>query len=132
MFDISPFRYRGLVPRTENLWSQMMDMHFRVDIKENDNSYILQAELPGVNKDNINIDVNGEYLTISINDDHARSEESENYVLRERRVSSAQRTFHIGAIKEEEIQAKILKWHFRSDLPKKEPGSVSRRRIDIQ
>jgi len=39
--------------------------NFKVDIKENKNTIKVHAEIPGVNKEDIHVDVNGKYLTIT-------------------------------------------------------------------
>ncbi|MDF2670965.1 MAG: heat shock protein Hsp20 [Paenibacillus sp.] len=77
MFDLVPFRKRN-----EELFGQMLKsfneafepsllspIHgntssFRTDIREKDNAYLIEAELPGFIKEDIEIDVNDKYLII--------------------------------------------------------------------
>jgi len=69
---------------------------FEVDVQESDQGYVLQANLPGVAKDNITLDVDNGYLTIGVRQDEFRSEDQANYICRERRHISSQRSFYVG------------------------------------
>ena len=51
-----------------------------VDIEEVDNEYVLQAELPGVPKENINIQIDNDHLTISVQQEKQTADESPNYI----------------------------------------------------
>ena len=67
-----------------------------MDIKEVDNEYVLQAELPGVPKENINIQIDNDHLTISVQQEKQTADESPNYIRKERRTSYSSRSFYIG------------------------------------
>ena len=58
----------------------------KTDVIEKDNSYQLEAELPGFNKEDINIDLKNEVLTISATHNENKDEKNENgkYIRRER------------------------------------------------
>ena len=79
MFGLVPFRFnngennRGLSINdmfndffNDDMLSEFNSSgSFKTDIKENPEGYVIHAELPGVNKEDINIDYNNNYLTIS-------------------------------------------------------------------
>ncbi len=105
---------------------------FSVDIQEQDNAYVLEAEIPGISKDNIHVDVEKDYLTIKVQQDEATEEKDDRYIRRERRQSACQRSFYIGDIKADEIQAQYEDGILRIHLPKLDETAQTRRAIDIQ
>jgi len=104
------------------------DAQIRVDIKENEKEYIVEADLPGVKKEEINIELNNDRLTISV----ARNEEKENYIRKERRSGSYCRSFHVENVVEDKISAKFENGVLSMVLPKKESGENRKNRIEIQ
>jgi HSP20 family protein len=143
MFDLIPFRHRnGRVESREDpfnyLWSNFFDMNdmgsigFKTDVKETENEYILQAELPGMNRDNIKLEIEDNYLTISASNDEVVEEERDNYIRKERRSGSYRRSFNIENIKDNEIKANYREGILEVLLPKKEQGKVSKRVVDIE
>jgi HSP20 family protein len=143
MFELIPFRRRnGKVESREDpfnyLWSNFFDMNdmgsigFKTDVKETENEYILQAELPGMNRDNIKLEIEDNYLTISASNDEVVEEERDNYIRKERRSGSYRRSFNIENIKDNEIKANYREGILEVLLPKKEQGKVSKRVVDIE
>jgi len=100
---------------------------FKIDIVEKDNDYLLEAELPGVKKEEINIDVEDDILNISIN----RSEESvkngKNYIHRERRVSAMSRRVRLSGADLDNIKAKLEDGVLFITIPKDVKTSASRK-----
>lgn len=103
----------------------------RVDIKENENAYLLEAELPGVSKDQINIETDNDLLTISVNQDESKEVNESNYLRRERRCCSMRRSFNIENIDADNIKAKMENGILSLELPKHEPDKKAVRKIDI-
>lgn len=103
----------------------------KVDIKENDKEYILEAELPGVNKEDIGIEIQDDRLTISINKDESKEEKNENYVRKERRSSRMVRSFTFDNILNDKITAKHENGILTLVLPKREDNKPKGRKIDI-
>ncbi len=109
MFNLIPFnrRNRGLV-NTEDFFENFFNSfgnltestfnQFKTDVKETENEYIIQAELPGIKKDNINVELNNDYLTITANNDEIIEEEKDNYIRKERRTGRFQRSFYVKNI----------------------------------
>lgn len=94
----------------------------KTDVIEKDNSYQLEAELPGFNKEDINIDLKNEVLTISATHNENKDEKNENgkYIRRERRSSSYQRSFRTPGLKPEDIIAQYKNGVLTVNIPKKE------------
>lgn len=69
----------------------------RVDVKENENSYILEMELPGKTEKDVDIELNHGNLTISSKDEEVKDEKkdskNEKYILKERKISKFERRF---------------------------------------
>ena len=104
---------------------------FRADIKENQKEYIVEAELPGYSKEDIEIDLVDDRLTIFAQKNEEISEERDNYIRRERRVGKVSRSFLVSGIKNDEVKAEYTDGLLRVILPKDEEGRKRGRRIDI-
>ena len=105
---------------------------FRVDIRERENAYLLEAELPGIPKDKINLSVDKDVLTISADIESQRKNERENYCYSERRSGHVERSFNIEGIDRENITANYQDGILRVELPKEKPTpEKNSRRIEI-
>ena len=104
---------------------------FKTDIKEKKDSYLLEAELPGFNKEDISIDVDGDYLTISATHKEEKEDKDDGYVRRERRFGTYSRSFDISAVKAEAITAAYENGILTLTLPKKDEKVITTRKIDI-
>ncbi|MDD2495701.1 MAG: Hsp20/alpha crystallin family protein [Tissierellia bacterium] len=80
---------------------------FKVDVQESDTQYVIEAELPGVNKDEVNIEMNDGRLNISIKREENINEEKKNYIHKERRYSSMSRSIYLEEAKSEGIKANL-------------------------
>jgi HSP20 family protein len=105
---------------------------FRVDIKDKKDHYELDAELPGVNQEQIELTCDKGILTISANMNTETREEQKDYIYSERRMGRFQRSFDLEGIKEEAITARYHDGVLTVNLPKKEGAEeVCARRIPI-
>ncbi|MGM9874146.1 MAG: Hsp20/alpha crystallin family protein [Bacilli bacterium] len=92
--------------------------YMRTDIKENETNYILEVELPGVNKENVSLKLNDGYLTVSYK--HEAKEVDDKFVHQERYCSSMSRSFYVGDnIHEEDIEASYVDGILKITFPKK-------------
>ena len=105
---------------------------FKTDIKETPEEYVLHAELPGVKKEDINIDYDNNYLTISATKNTDSKEKKENYLRRERSYGSVSRGFYINNVNKEAIKAKFDNGVLNIELPKKELTQNNSNRILIE
>ena len=105
---------------------------FKTDIKETPEGYIVHAELPGVKKEDINIDYNNNYLTISANRNYENEEKKDNYIKRERSYGAVSRGFYISNVDRSLIKAKFDNGVLSIELPKKELTANNDSRILIE
>jgi len=94
---------------------------FRMDVTENDKEYQVLAELPGVNKDEISITINGNQVSVSAEVKHEKDVKNGGTVLRsERYYGKIQRAFALGQeVDESTAQAKYNDGVLELTLPKK-------------
>ena len=95
----------------------------KTDIIEKKDKYVLNIDLPGYEKDNINISLNNGYLNITakIESDNDESDSDNRILRRERFYGEASRSFYLGEeIKEEDIEAEFKNGILIIDIPKKE------------
>lgn len=109
---------------------------FNTDVIDKGDHYLLQAELPGFQKEDINIDLAEDTLVISAN----HSEESEenddkkhHFIRRERHYSSYRRSFYIQGITEAEIDASYKNGILEVTFPKNEIATAQApKKIEIK
>ncbi|HBR02168.1 MAG TPA: Hsp20/alpha crystallin family protein [Ruminiclostridium sp.] len=103
----------------------------RADIKENEKEYVVEAELPGVNKEDIIIDLDNDVLTLGADIKSETDNENNGYIYKERQTGSYRRSFHVPNIDNEGVQAAYKDGLLTITLPKAEPEKRSRK-IQIQ
>jgi len=104
----------------------------KADVKEKDKEYILEIEIPGVEKEDINLEIKDDILTISVERKEEINEERENYIRRERKYGSFRRAFYVDDVDQEKIKAKFKHGVLKVKLPKKEISSPKENRISIE
>lgn len=140
MFEMTPYthtnRYSSdpfrAMEEFENNFFGRQNAAFKTDIRENENSYVLEAELPGFNKEEISAEVKGGYLTIHA--EHTTNEENKEngkYVRRERSYSSYSRSFDLDGIDEESITAAYKDGILTLTLPKAQTKLPEARKLEI-
>ena len=106
---------------------------FRVDLRENDKEYVLEADLPGINKEDISLRYENNYLTISAKRNEMQEVKNEkNYVRRERRFGQFQRSVYIDNIEEDKIDAKFNQGVLTVTLQKSDKAQLKQGNIPIQ
>ncbi|WP_432649668.1 Hsp20/alpha crystallin family protein [Huintestinicola sp.] len=106
----------------------------RTDIREEDDRYIMESELPGFEKQDISIDISGSSLTLKAEHSENMDEKDKNgkYIRRERTYGSYQRSFDISGIDADHISADYKNGILIMVLPKKKPDVPVSRRLEIQ
>jgi len=104
---------------------------FKIDIKETDKDYQIEAEIPGVKKEEIGLNVENDELCISVNRTEETNDESKNYIHRERRASSMSRRIRLANAALDEIKAKLEEGILTVTIPKYEKSANSRK-IEIE
>ncbi|MGF6907686.1 Hsp20/alpha crystallin family protein [Fusobacterium sp. PH5-44] len=93
------------------------------DIKELKDSFLLELELPGFNKENIKAEVKDGYLTVSATHSSEKEEKDQEgkYIKKERSTGHCSRSFYIGeVVTEKDISAKFENGILKITIPKKE------------
>ena len=103
----------------------------KMDVKEADGKYLVKAEIPGVNKDDIHVSVEGNRVSISAEVKQEKEvKEGERVIRCERSFGMASRSFTLAdEVDQSQVQAKYNNGVLELTLPKK-PGS-SRKEISI-
>lgn len=99
----------------------------KTDIREHDAGYELDIDLPGFKKDEIKVELENGYLTISATKGTNNDEQDKNgkYIRRERYAGTMQRSFYVGdAVTQEDIKAKFENGILRLSIPKKDAKAV--------
>jgi len=105
---------------------------FRIDVKEDDGAYVVQAEIPGVKKEDINVTINGNQVAISAEVKRQREDKQGEKVLRsERYYGKVYRAFSLAQdVDEGSAQAKYNEGVLELRLPKK--AAVTSKKLAIQ
>ena len=90
----------------------------KTDIRETENAYILEADLPGFDRDDIHAEIKNGYLTIRAEHSSESKNEGENYLRRERTSGVFTRTFDLEGIDAEAITASFKNGVLTMELPK--------------
>lgn len=105
----------------------------RTDILDLGDHYQLRADMPGFKKEEIHIDLDGDYLTISAeHKEESTQEENGNYVRRERRSGSLSRSFDVSGVDVQNISASYENGVLQLELPKKSAQKPAAQRIEIK
>ncbi len=107
---------------------------FRTDVIDQGENYLLEAELPGFKKEDINIDLKNDLLTISASHNEEKEEEDKNkYIRKERYYSSYSRSFRVNNIEAGDIDASYNNGILEVRFPKKElEAKDSVQRIEVR
>ena len=92
----------------------------RTDIKETDNDYLLDVELPGLNKDEVKISLDDGYLTISASKTENKEDAQNKYIRKEIYTTKQERSFYVGNVDENKIQASFENGILKISVPKEE------------
>jgi HSP20 family protein len=104
----------------------------KVDVKEESDRYVLEADIPGVKKENLKVEARDGVLTIGANYDaqtEARDTDGDRYIYRERRTGSFSRVFNIEGIDEDGITAKFENGVLTLTVPKKEAKKLPEKHL---
>ena len=131
----------------ENLFDEMMNFDFdkefermtrplygkhnknmmKTDVRETENSYELDIDLPGFKKDEINVQLDNGYLNIQAAKGLDKDEEEKDgqYIRRERYAGSMSRTFYVGSqLTQNDIHAKFEDGILKLSIPKKDAPQI--------
>lgn len=104
----------------------------KTDVKEVDGSYELDMDLPGFKKEDVKIELENGYLTITANKNHEvdNKDDKGNYIRKERHYGSCSRSFYVGDnVKHEDVKASFSDGVLRLVVPKKELPKVEEKKL---
>lgn len=145
MFGLAPFRNKNLPARDyvdqllhgfldDNLLTPLGNIinDFRMDLRETENEYVVEADLPGIKKDDISLRYENPYLTIYAKRDGVQEIKEENYVRKERRYGEFQRSIYVDNVMDDKIEAKFNEGVLTVTLPKQDKAKSRPGNIQIQ
>lgn len=118
---------RGFHDMDRALYGRHADRMMKTDIQETDDGYEIDVDLPGFKKEELKVELNGGYLTISAEKSLNKDEENaKGKLIRQERYSGAmQRSFYVGsALTEEDIHCAYENGVLKVCLPKKDARKV--------
>ena len=144
MFNLTPYERK-----INNLWNPFRELDeieknffgngnanvaFKTDIKDEGDHYLLEADLPGFKKDNVNIDIDDGYLTITATrkSEYEDKDKKGNYVRCERSYGSYTRSFCLDGIDSENISAELVDGVLKLTMPKQVKETPKTRRLEIK
>lgn len=100
--------------------------HLKIDVHENDQAYLVTAEMPGIKKEDIKVSINGDEVTISAERESEQERKEGNLVCRERYQGKQYRSFTLPQfVDEDKASANCHDGVLELTLPKK-PGTGGR------
>ena len=144
MYEMMPFTrnhgvdlyrpFRDLEELERSLFANSSAAAFKTDIRDTGDAYVLEADLPGMKKEDIHIDIDGDRLSISAERSAVKEEKDENggYIRCERSYGSFSRSFDISGIRGEDISAAYADGVLTLTLPKQTKIVPATRRLEIQ
>ena len=118
------------------LYGKHASHEMKTDVRETDSGYEVDIDLPGFKKDEINIQLDNGYLSISAAKGLDKDEQDKEgkYIRKERYAGSMSRSFYVGnAITQDDIKAKYESGILRLSVPKKAAVEIeSAKRIAIE
>ncbi len=117
---------RGLHEADRALYGHHADRVMKTDIQEMDDGYELSVDLPGFKKEDLKVELNNGYLTVSAEKSLNKDEEKNGKLIRQERYSgSMQRSFYVGSsLTEEDIRCAYENGVLKITLPKKDARKV--------
>lgn len=146
MFGLIPFRMTRGNNTTISSLTDLFDNFFnddftaafngsndiKADVRETNEAYLVEAELPGVNKEDLRLDYDNNYLTISAMKNETFEDRQDNYLRQERHYGQIARSFYFDNVDKTKIQARFQNGVLDIILPKRTIGRPSYNGIPIQ
>ena len=144
MFEMMPFNrsrgvdlyrpFRDLEELERSLFSNSSVTAFKTDIRDAGDAYVLEADLPGVKKEDIHIDIDGDRLSISAQrSSHSEEKDSDgSYIRCERSYGSFSRSFDISGVRAADISAAYDNGVLMLTMPKRTPEVPAAMPLEIQ
>ena len=103
----------------------------KCDIYEKDGIVHIEADMPGMKKEDIKVELNDGYLTIGATKEENNEEKDKNFIKKERFYGKLERKFYIGDVNEDEVNAEFTDGVLKIQVPK-EDKERNKKMIDIK
>ncbi len=129
----------NLIPRKfylDDMFDDFMptrkEANMKCDIYEKEGDYHIEMDMPGFSKEDITIETNDGYLTIKAtkNDEVNEEDSNKNYIRRERSYGEYERSFYLGDLDQDNINASFNNGVLKITVPKKETPD-NKKKIEI-
>ena len=128
MDDFPFFDDREMKKLEKKLYGHHAKNMMKTDVKETDNAYELEMDLPGFKKDEIQVSIKDGYPTISAArglDKDEQEEKTGKYIRKERYAGACERSFYVGEnVTQEDIKGQFKHGILRLTIPKKEAKPI--------
>lgn len=149
MFKLIPYR-KNTLSRTEDVFNDFFDSFFnddfftpmrnldtrfggfKVDVSDQGDKYLIEADLPGMTKENVKIDYEGQYLTISARREENKETQEDSYIRKERQCGEYRRSFYIDNIQPDGIDATFRNGVLKIEMKKAPQISKAGKNIEIK
>lgn len=149
MFKLIPYR-KNTLSRTEDVFNDFFDSFFnddfftpmrnldtrfggfKVDVSDQGDKYLIEADLPGMTKENVKIDYEGQYLTISARREENKEMKEDSYIRKERQCGEYRRSFYIDTIQPDGIDATFRNGVLKIEMKKAPQISRTGKSIEIK
>ena len=146
MFGLVPFKMNKDLNNSNTMFNDLFGDFFnddftaafngsndiKADVRETNEAYLVEAELPGVNKEDLRLDYDNNYLTISAMKNETFEDRQDNYLRQERHYGQIARSFYFDNVDKTQIQARFQNGVLDIILPKRTIGRPSYNGIPIQ
>lgn len=106
--------------------SKRQNMVMRSDVYEKEGNYIIEVDVPGFKKDDVQVDYDNGYVTITAKKEDEKENDRTNYIRRERFYGELTRSYYVGDVDENKISAKFEDGTLKLTIPKEEVETKTR------
>ena len=127
-FFSDPFEMMTMPQGRSPLYGKHAKNMMKTDIRETENNYELDIDLPGFKKDEVHLELKDGYLSVEANKalDKDEKDDKGRYIRQERWSGSCSRSFFVGEnVKPEDVSAKFEDGILKIALPKEEPKKLA-------
>ena len=119
--DLLPRRF-DLDDMFDNFFVDKSYANMKCDVYEKGGNYHIEMDIPGFNKNDISIEVKNDYLTIIAEKNNEKNEEDNKnkYIRQERNYGKYQRSFYVGDVDTDNVEAKFENGMLELIITKKE------------
>ena len=116
----------GMFPVSRELYGTHAKNMMKTDVRETEDTYELDIDLPGFQKDELSVDLKNGYLTIRATKGLDKDEQDKHgrYIRQERYAGSMSRSFYVGDVPMEAVKARYADGILRLSLPKAEKKAL--------